>query len=82
MLRVEVSVPATGQTYEFAINEHAKVPEVIDEIASVVSVREQRPWKGRGEGLILCDASEGMVLPMERTLHQCKVSPGSKLVLV
>lgn len=82
MLRVEVCVPAINRTYEFVLNDRMPLPVVIEECAEVIASREHRMWAGSTDDLVLCDASSGVTLPREKTLHQCKVSPGSRLLLV
>ena len=82
MLHVDVSVPAISKSYEFSLSEHAKISMLIEEIASVIQQKEQRQWQRKIDNLILCNQSNGHTLPMEKTLYECKVSPGSRLLLL
>ena len=82
MLRCEISVPALSKSYEFCLNEHVKVPDVVGEIVSVIKSYEHCTWADDAQGVVLCDTQLGSVLPNEKTLYECHVSPGSKLMLV
>jgi hypothetical protein len=82
MLYVEVYVPALEKEYEFSLNEHVKIGAVIDEISSVVSVQEQKKWQEDTEERILCNATGKCLLPKNRSLYECKVHPGSRLILM
>lgn len=82
MLHVDVYVPALDVSYEFSLNEHAKVSMLIDEMTHIISQKEQKVWEGNVEELLLCSLSSARPLPMEQSLYQCKVCPGSRLLLL
>lgn len=82
ILHVEVYIPDLMKSYEFSLNEHVKISAVIDEIAHVISQKEQKPWEKSKDILILCNCINGTILPMEKSLYQCHVGTGSKLILV
>lgn len=82
MLHVDVLIPAIARNFEFSLDEHTRISMLIEEIAYIVSQKEQKEWDGRMEELILCNLSRQCMLPKERTLYQCKVRPGSQLVLL
>ena len=82
MLHVEVFVPVLLSSYEFSINEHAKVTALIDEIVSVISIKEHREWEAKPEEMILANQDNSSILPSGKSLYQCKVKPGSRLILL
>lgn len=82
MLHVDVYIPAISQNYEFSLNEHSRVEVLIDEMAAIISQKEQKQWTGEISSLILCNRSNQHMLPMAKTLYQCKVRPGSQLILL
>ena len=82
MLHIDVSVPALGRSYEFQVNEQVKIGALADEISAVVSTKEQMKWKDDTAGLVLCNTANGNVLPNEKTLLECAVGNGSRLILV
>ena len=82
MLHVEVRIPAIAVDYEFSLNEHVKIALLIEEIAFIVAQKQQKKWDRNYSELILCDCSSQHMLPMEKSLYQCKVKPGSTLMLL
>lgn len=82
MIHVDIVVPSIDKTYEFTLNENIKLLYVIEEIAYVIAQNEQRSWVGEMGDLLLCNCSSGMVLPRERTLHECHVMDGNELLLI
>ena len=82
MLHAEVFVPTLQKEYEFSLNEHIRVSALIDEITSVISMKEQKKWENGGQNMILCDTIRAGILPADKTLHQCGVRSGSRLVLL
>lgn len=82
MLHVDIYIPAIAKSFEFSLDEHTRISMLIEEIAYIVSQKEQKKWEGSIRDLILCNLSKQCILPLERTLYQCKVRPGSQLVLL
>lgn len=82
MLHVDVYIPAVSRNYEFSLNEHVRVELLIDEMAAIISQKEQKRWKRDVKQLILCSRSNRHMLPMGKTMYQCKVRPGSQLILL
>lgn len=82
MLHVDVNVPAVNKNYEFSLNENIKIKSVIEEIAFVISQHEGRSWAEDTDRLELCNISNGHLLPKGKTLYDCKVQAGNKLMLL
>ena len=81
MILVEVYVPAVERSFEFEINEHASISVIIEGLASMVATQVGRSWEDASQ-LLLCYQEAGTILPAQRTAYQCKIRPGSRLVLV
>ena len=82
MLHVEIEVPALEKKYEFSLNENAKVKVIIEEIAAVIAQYEQKTWKTEGSPLLLCDCGRHRILPLGKTLYECRTKQGSQLMLI
>lgn len=82
MIHVDVEVPILDKTYECSLNENVKTKTVIVEIAHVIAQNEQRSWQESKERLLLCNCSNGNILPQEKTLYECNVQDGCHLMLV
>lgn len=81
MIQVEVYVPAVDRSYEFEVNEHASVSSIIRGLASLVAAQTGRSWDDDRQ-LLLCYQEAGTILPAQKTAYQCKIRPGSRLLLV
>lgn len=82
MILVDVYIPSVDQTYDFNIDENVTVASVIEEIASMVSQKEQCILRGDPVSLVLCSPALLTLLPPEKTLKQCGIDTGHPLILV
>lgn len=82
MLHVEIEVPALDKKYEFSLNENVTVKNVIEEVAAVIGQHEQRSWSREESPLLLCSCTSLRILPEGKTLYECQVQPGSRLMLI
>ena len=82
MILVDVYIPSVDQTYDFNIDENVPVASVIEEIASMVSQKEQCVLRGDPGALVLCSPVLLSMLPPEKTLKQCGIDTGHPLILV
>ena len=81
MIQVEVRVPAIGRSFEFEVNEHATIESIVEGLASMVSAQAGRGW-AEPDRLLLCHEEAKTVLPAGRTAYQCRIRPGSRLLLI
>lgn len=81
MIQVEVYVPAIDRSFEFEVNEHAKISSIIEGLAQMVATQVGRSWDDPGQ-LMLCYQEAGTVLPQQKTAYECKIRPGSRLLLL
>lgn len=82
MLHVEIEVPALEKRYEFGLNENMKIRVIIEEVAAIIGQHEEKKWDLNDSPLILCCCGTGQILPEGRTLYECQVQPGSRLLLL
>lgn len=82
MILVDIYVPSVDQEFDFGLDETAKIAGIIEEIASMVSQKEQCELKGNTEELLLCSMRDKAILPREKTLAECDIVNGSRLLLV
>lgn len=82
MILVDVYIPSVDRDYDFGLDETAKIAGIIEEIASMVSQKEQCALKGEGQELLLCDVGRKVILPPDCTLKECGVVNGMRLLLV
>lgn len=82
MILVDIYVPSVDQEYDFHVDETVRIAAIIEEIASVISQKEQCELKGSLAELLLCSIGDRSILPREKTLEDCDISNGSRLMLV
>lgn len=81
MIQIEVYAPAVDRSFEFEINEHATIGVIVEGLMAMVSAQSGRAW-AEGETPLLCYQEAGTVLPTQKTAYQCRIRPGSRLLLV
>lgn len=82
MILVDVYVPSTGRCYDFRLDEHTPVAELIDEMAGMIAQKEQTKIKGSKEELLLCYEEGQRILNFTETLAAGGVRTGGRLILV
>ena len=82
MILVDIYVPSVDREYDFGLDEKARIAGIIEEVASMVSQKEQCDLKGSADALLLCSMQDKGILPREKTLEQCQIRNGSRLMLV
>ena len=80
MILVDIEVPANGRTYDFRLDENAYIADLIDEIGAMLITSSEETKKIAD--MLLCDYDHRRVLPLDRTLKQCGIGSGYRLVLV
>lgn len=82
MIIVDLYVPAINQTFDFQMDENVTVRQLTDEIVEML----QRKITGRiyepDRSFSLCSYELKGVLPADKTLHECGITNGSKLLIV
>lgn len=82
MIMVDVYVPSVDREYDFEIDEHAPVYMVTEEITAMVCQKEQCVLTGDVRKLLLCDRQTQRILSSRRSLSECGIKTGNKLLLV
>ena len=81
MIQVEVNVLAINRLFEVEVNEHATIGSIIEGLASIASAQAGRSWEDASQ-LMLCYQDAETVLPVQKTAYQCRIRPGSRLLLI
>ena len=82
MILVEVYVAAMDETYDFMLDEHAGIGQIIGELSEMLSKKVKYPIPDKGTPFMLCSMDQKEILPEEKTLAGCKIKDGHKLLLV
>lgn len=82
MILVDVFVPSLEKTYDFELDEQAKIRIVIEEIAEMTGQKEKLVLQGEIGELLLCDREGERVLSENVSLGECGIQNGAGLILV
>lgn len=82
MIIVDVDVEAMGQTYDFKLNENVPVIKLIDEMCELISRKEKCAPVENPMKLVFCKRMTGQILPHDKTLQECGIVSGDKLMLI
>lgn len=82
MILVDIYVPSVDQEFDFGLDETVKISGIIEEVASMVSQKEQCELKGNPAEFLLCSMRDKAILPRDKTLSECGISNGNRLILV
>ncbi len=82
MIIVDVDVEATGQIYDFKLDENVLIIKLIDEMCELISRKEKCETVRNPRNLVLCKRSTGQVLAHDYTLSMCGIVSGDRLMLL
>jgi UDP-N-acetylmuramate-alanine ligase len=82
MILVDIFVTSLDKSYDFQLNDNVKVETIIEEISEMVCQKERMKVVGDTSGLMLCDMFAHKVLEKDKTLLECGVYTGNKLMLI
>lgn len=82
MIMVDVYVPSLGQTYDFSLDETAKVKDITEELADMIGQKEQCDLKGNAAELLLGSDTDRKLFPAGMTLEACGIRNGARLILI
>ncbi len=82
MINVDIMVPSIEQEFDFELDESARISGIIEETVSMISQKIQSNIAGESSELMLCALQDSVVLPKNRTLRQCGITNGCRLMLI
>lgn len=82
MILVDIYVPVLDKTYNFRLDETARVEDVTEEIAEVICQREQITLLGSADDLLLSQTSSHHIMAASATLAGSGIGSGDVLTLL
>lgn len=82
MIYVDISVPGFDRVYDFNLDECAGIGVIMDEIIEMICKKEQCVLTGNMKEMLLVSIEGQCILKRSKTLKECGVHTGSKLILV
>lgn len=81
MILVDIYVPAVNRNYDFRLDENAYTANILDEIGEMM-MQGDSSASSKTADMLLCDYEGKRILPLNRTLKQCGIGNGCRLVLL
>lgn len=82
MILVELIVPSMDETYDFMLDEHTKISQLIGEIDEVLSKKTKQTIEHEEGTFMLCSVEQKKVLPHANTLSEHGIKDGCRLMLI
>ena len=82
MIVVNIRVPALEKTYNFSVEEKARIDDLIEEIVELVKQKEGVQFHGSMDQLALCAVEKGLQCNKGCSLSDYGVCDGDELILV
>ena len=82
MILIDVYIPAVDEVFDFELDEHAKIQQILREIIEMISKKTKSKSVGRIEDFFLYDMKSCKALRSDMTLCSYNIQDGSNLMLV
>ena len=82
MINVDVFIPSLDRSYNFNLDEEAKIRFLIDEIAELLCKKEHVSLSGEKEDLLLGSLDRRMYFNSKYSLREYSIKNGDTLILV
>lgn len=82
MILVDIYVPGVNQTYDFNLDENARIGLLLEEISGMIFQKEQCSLSGSVKELMLVSQNQRKLLSEELSLAHYNISQGDRLLLV
>lgn len=82
MIIVDIRVAALEKSYNFSVDERARVEDLIEELVEMIKQKEGVQFRGDVTSLVLCSADKETCFKKTGCLGKYGVSSGDELILV
>jgi len=82
MILIDIYVPVLDRVYDFYLDAHKPVEQLISEIAGLIAEKEDTQVYGDKKDFWLCEIEKGRVLHKEHSLAEQGICEGAGLLLV
>lgn len=82
MILVDVYIPSLDETFDFRIDETAKVVNVVQEISEMMCKKYKTELNQDAQEFFLCSAEQGTIMNGNSTLQDNGITNGCRLFMV
>lgn len=80
-LFLEISAPANGKSYEFSLDNSILVSDLVAKLTADIAEFENGSISFQSGGTMLFSTEHQYCLPTEKTLSECGIKSGSRLII-
>lgn len=81
MILVDIYTAGTETKHDFWLEEQACIADLTEEIGAMLSRQESSQEENMGD-FVLCSYEKQQILPADRTLAECGITNGSRLLFL
>ena len=82
MILVDITVPSVDTTYDFKLDANTPIGIIVEEITQMICQKEKTTFYGEKERLLLASYRNKIILERDKTLKECGITSGDRLLLV
>ena len=82
MILTDIYIPSVDEVFDFELDEHAQIQQIIKEIIEMIAKRTKSVSIGHEEDFLLYNMSKKTALREDTTLSLCGVVNGDRLMLI
>ena len=82
MILVDIYVPSLNESYDFRLDESVSIDSLTKEIREMLEKMNKSQGEGGRGDFLLCSYEYQSILPKQKTLSECGIHNGSRLLLV
>lgn len=82
MILVDVDVPVIDKTFDFQLDENSYVSDITEEIGEIIAAVQQNTLEKSDSVMMLCSYDKRQILIGSKTLAECGIRTGSRLLFV
>lgn len=82
MILVDIYIPMIDRTADFHLEENVPVRSLVEEIGEMIAQITKSELEHSSSKLLLCDCLSMRILPENKTLTECGIKSGSRLLIV
>lgn len=82
MILADIYVPSVNESFEFMLDENAKICDLIEEIVMILQIKTEGESHPEASGFVLCCSDNEELLYEGYTLREYGIRDGAGLLLV
>lgn len=82
MILVDIYVPALDDSFQFELEEQIPIQDILSQIIQILTVKTKNSLREGDAPFLLCNPKKQEILSKEKSLRECGIEDGTRLLLV